>query len=304
MTVTVHAKDTDTPQLVQVWGFIDTDTVFDTLTAAHYAIRLLDTTAVHVPVGDSGTVHSQQTLPPSKEKKSSSTAASIAPPPSVDLEAMAANSNCYVAPLLVGGMSCANCSKGIENRLMKMTGILNVRVALLSGKVEVYYDATIITDSAIITQAIIDMGYTASLNGNPYAAGESNGQQKKQLTLKISGMSCASCATKIEDMLILLPGIVSATVSCLTEKAHLEMDDALLNAIGPRDVMARIDAMGYKCRHLAEERDASSDGGANSDIEAWWRLLLISILLGGPVVVLHFSMIFSTSMMTIFDIPV
>ena len=63
-----------------------------------------------------------------------------------------------------------------------MSGILNVRVALLSGKVEVYYDASRITDSVIITQAIVDMGYTAVLNGNPYAAGSSNGQKKKQLS--------------------------------------------------------------------------------------------------------------------------
>jgi len=269
------------PQQVSIWGFIDIETVEDTLQKAKFFVEQVDVTG---------------------PKKSSQPQGALTSPAVVD-DTVRQNPNCFIVPLLVGGMSCANCSKGIENRLMKLSGILAVRVALLSGKVEVHYDVTVLHDPSTIAQAIVDMGYSAQLNGTPYAVGTNTTKAKKKLCLQIFGMSCNSCSTKIEDMLLELQGVTSATVSCETETAIIELDDAFMNAVGPRDVMARIDQLGYKAKHIVEESD-DSDNQVNSDIHEWRRLLLVSILLGGPVVILHFSMIFSSAMMDAFEVPV
>lgn len=279
----VEVLHTTQPQRVKVWGFIDNDSVVDALLEGGFSVKEFESSTSR---------HAVRAKSPDSLSSSSSFDG-----------AASQNPNCFVAPLLVGGMSCANCSKGIENRLAKIPGILAVRVALLSGKVEVHYDITEITDSSLISQAIIDMGYTAVPNGNPYAVGSSDNKPNKKLSLMISGMSCGACATKIEDMLLDLPGVKSATVSCLTERALVEIDDTFIDAIGPRDVMSKIDEMGYKAQHVVDEVD-SSDAQVNSDIQEWWRLLMISMLLGGPVVILHFSMIFSSAIMDFFDVPV
>jgi hypothetical protein len=76
-----------------------------------------------------------------------------------------------------------------------------------------------------------------------------------------------------------------------------------MNAIGSRDVMSKIDSLGYKVKHIVDDVEDTSLAN-NSDIQAWWRLLVMSILFGGPVVVLHFSMIFSMRVMSWFDEPV
>jgi Cu+-exporting ATPase len=49
----------------------------------------------------------------------------------------------------------------------------------------------------------------------------------KQLKLTIEGMHCASCATNIERALKKLKGVKSATVSLMTHKGLVEIDDNL-----------------------------------------------------------------------------
>ncbi len=48
---------------------------------------------------------------------------------------------------------------------------------------------------------------------------------EKKETLKITGMSCAACAARIEKRLIKLEGVKSATVNFAIEKATVEYDD-------------------------------------------------------------------------------
>lgn len=58
--------------------------------------------------------------------------------------------------------------------------------------------------------------------------------------LRLAGMSCASCATKVERGLNALNG-VHATVNFAVERAHIEHDPA----VSAGDLIAAVESAGY-----------------------------------------------------------
>lgn len=66
-------------------------------------------------------------------------------------------------------------------------------------------------------------------------------QHNKRVVLKISGMSCAACANRIEKLLKKLPGIVEAGVNFATESASVEYQAPLTID----DMVAKIRAAGF-----------------------------------------------------------
>jgi len=97
--------------------------------------------------------------------------------------------------------------------------------------------------------------------------------------IKISGMSCAACATKIEKRLNKIEGIVKATVNLATEKAIVEYDSS---NIGISDIITAIEKSGYKAKPINEKDTGQEkeDGLKRLTIE-----LFISIVLTLPLVV-------------------
>src|SRR5690349_21020681 len=92
--------------------------------------------------------------------------------------------------------------------------------------------------------------------------------------LSIDGMTCASCANRIETKLNKLDG-VNATVNFATEKARVEYG----TAVTPEQLLATVEEAGYRA-HLPEEAVAPDPDPAVS----LRRRLLISAALTVPVV--------------------
>ena len=59
---------------------------------------------------------------------------------------------------IVNGMSCANCSAGIEKYLSSLSGINSVSVSLLSKQMDVDFDEQILTEQMII-RSVEKLGY-------------------------------------------------------------------------------------------------------------------------------------------------
>ncbi len=66
---------------------------------------------------------------------------------------------------------------------------------------------------------------------------------KKQLTIPVTGMTCANCALTIERGLKRLEGVQSAAVNFAAERVTLEYDPALVDE---KQVVATIDDLGYR----------------------------------------------------------
>ena len=105
------------------------------------------------------------------------------------------------------------------------------------------------------------------------------------IELQIGGMTCASCAARIEKKLNKLDG-VTATVNYATEKARVQFPAAL----SPADLIAIVEQTGYTARVPPPPAATSTEApAADSEEEHLARLRLrlwISVALAVPVVIL------------------
>ena len=111
---------------------------------------------------------------------------------------------------------------------------------------------------------------------------------ERDLTLDISGMTCASCANRIERKLNKLPG-VTATVNYATEKARVTRPESVTT----EQVLATVAAAGYGAAlPTPRASDDSSTGDSSGEL---LPRLVVSAVLAVPVVLLamvsawHFS---------------
>ncbi|CAN5873499.1 heavy metal translocating P-type ATPase [soil metagenome] len=110
-----------------------------------------------------------------------------------------------------------------------------------------------------------------------------SGDRQHDVELSIGGMTCASCAARIEKKLNRMDG-VSATVNFVTEKAKVTFADT----VAPDDLVAAVEATGYTAT-LAHPPDAAPEetASAEPDEAAGWRQrLIVSTVLTVPVVAL------------------
>lgn len=107
---------------------------------------------------------------------------------------------------------------------------------------------------------------------------------KQHIELPIEGMTCASCAARIERKLNRLDG-VTASVNYATEKATVEFDP---NTSTAGDLIAAVEAAGYKATIPQPEATGSDEAGsmATDSTATLRQRLVISTLLGLPVLAL------------------
>jgi Cu+-exporting ATPase len=99
----------------------------------------------------------------------------------------------------------------------------------------------------------------------------------ERLELPISGMTCASCASRVEASLNEVQG-VTATVNYATERATVDYDP---EAVGPAQLVDAVEAVGYGAVLRAEEHDDERDSAASLR-----RRLVVSAALSLPVLLL------------------
>jgi P-type Cu+ transporter len=96
-----------------------------------------------------------------------------------------------------------------------------------------------------------------------------------QLELPIAGMTCASCANRVERRLNELSG-VTATVNYATEKATVDFD---ASAVEPEQLVAAVEAAGYQAV-LPTDEPAAEEHDETAPLR---RRLLVSLALTLPV---------------------
>ncbi len=103
------------------------------------------------------------------------------------------------------------------------------------------------------------------------------------LTLDVGGMTCASCAARIEKRLNRIDG-VQASVNYATEQARVDFPDT----VSPEELVAAVEATGYTAALPAEPELHIDDRPDDEPDESapWRQRLLISTALAVPVAVL------------------
>ncbi|AVH35600.1 copper-translocating P-type ATPase [Pseudomonas monteilii] len=116
--------------------------------------------------------------------------------------------------LPISGMTCASCAGRVERALRKVTGAEQVSVNLATEQARVQAPANSLP---ALVDAVREAGY---------------GVPTRTVELQIGGMTCASCAGRVERALGKLPGVEHVSVNLASERAHLDvlaaLDDNLL----------------------------------------------------------------------------
>ena len=85
-----------------------------------------------------------------------------------------------------------------------------------------------------------------------------------ELTLQVSGMSCASCVRRVEKALQAVPGVQAASVNLATEKASVQA----LPGVQDSALTAALDKAGYPATVV--QRDAPPPAETRGGLPAWW----------------------------------
>ncbi|OOL28523.1 carbonate dehydratase [Rhodococcus rhodochrous] len=109
------------------------------------------------------------------------------------------------------------------------------------------------------------------------------GEMVHEVELSIGGMTCASCAARIEKKLNRMDG-VTATVNYATEKAKV----TYAHGVAPDDLVATVEATGYTAALPAPpQAEETTEAAPEPDEAAAWRQrLTVSAVLTVPVVLL------------------
>ncbi|WP_081809241.1 cation-translocating P-type ATPase [Mycobacterium sp. URHB0044] len=108
-------------------------------------------------------------------------------------------------------------------------------------------------------------------------------ENSRDIELSIGGMTCASCAARIEKKLNKLDG-VHATVNYATEKAKVTYPDS----VEPATLIATVEATGYTATAPEPPKadDDADDAPHSTEADALRTRLLVSLVLTVPVIAL------------------
>lgn len=141
----------------------------------------------------------------------------------------------------IKGMHCASCSARIEKVLSAMSGIKTVSVNLASETMDVEWDSS---------QTGLDE-IAAKIDGLGFELVKP--QEHIKLDLAIKGMTCASCAARIEKVVGDLPGVKSINVNLAAESAVAEFNP---NEINQRQIREAIEKIGYQAQAVTSASGA------------------------------------------------
>ena len=127
--------------------------------------------------------------------------------------------------LPIEGMTCATCASRVERALSGLPSV-SATVNLATERAEVHFDAAQVS-AAQLADAVRAAGYEVA-------------QETRELA--ISGMTCATCALRVEKALRAVPGVLEATVNLATERATVQGIGA---AASPAALIAAVQRAGY-----------------------------------------------------------
>ena len=103
----------------------------------------------------------------------------------------------------------------------------------------------------------------------------------QKLQLDITGMTCASCAARIEKKLNKLDG-VSATVNFATETAHVQLVD---DQFPTGELLDTVEKLGYSAT-LPDDKSEVDASAEDPETLAWRQRLIVSAILTAPVLLM------------------
>lgn len=162
--------------------------------------------------------------------------------------------------LPIAGMTCASCAGRVEKALAKVPGVTAVSVNLATEQARVEAPADSLP---ALVEAVAHAGYSVPSHS---------------LELSIGGMTCASCAGRVEKALAKVAGVKSVSVNLASERAHVD----LLGHVDPAVLIEAVGQAGYTAQLTDNVQAVEDDQHTRLRRERW--SLVAAIVLALPLV--------------------
>ena len=163
--------------------------------------------------------------------------------------------------LPISGMTCTSCAGRVERALAKVADVASVSINLASEQARVEAPTGSLEQ---LVNAVSAAGY---------------GVPSERLELALSGMTCASCAGRIERALAQQPGVLSVSVNLASERAQLQV----LRGTDHNALLQAVNQAGYRASVLDDATQAQPTAERHLQRERW--ALLLAIVLTVPLVI-------------------
>lgn len=174
--------------------------------------------------------------------------------------------------LKIAGMSCAACAARIEKGLGRLPGVEKATVNFATEQATVTFDPAQANISDL-AKKVESLGFRIVTD---------------KVELKISGMSCAACAARVEKALRGMPNVYQASVNLAAEKASVEYN---AHEITINQLQERVAKMGFAAHNIADASQVDREKQVREDEIRGQRFrLLLSAILSIPLLgamVLH-----------------
>ena len=146
--------------------------------------------------------------------------------------------------LQVTGMTCASCVARVEKTLKAVPGVETASVNLATEQAALTADPSVSTDA--LTAAVRKAGYDIATTTT---------------ALRVDGMTCASCASRVEKALKKVAGVSDAVVNLATEKVNV----VALTTVSIPALEAAVEKAGYVARKIGDAPPAAAKTWPD-----WW----------------------------------
>ncbi|MDW5443508.1 heavy metal translocating P-type ATPase [Polaromonas sp. SM01] len=174
--------------------------------------------------------------------------------------------------LPVEGMTCASCVARVEKALAAIPGVGEASVNLATEVASIKTDKHVALD--VLRAAVEKAGYSV---------------REQSLQLKVDGMTCASCVSRVEKALKQVPGVASAEVNLATETAEVKFVGRENNLAA---LIAAVDKAGYSARPVTQDASTPAAKTAND----WWPVA-VAAALSLPLVIPMFGLLWGSEWM-------
>jgi P-type Cu+ transporter len=163
--------------------------------------------------------------------------------------------------LPISGMTCATCASRVEHALNAIPGV-DASVNLADDHADLRFDPEQ-TTPAQLASAVEAAGYDI---------------RPDRRKLAIGGMTCATCAGRVEHALAAVPGVLRAEVNLATQRATVEGITGLLH---PAALIEAVQDAGYDATLLTD--DAAQQRAADQADAARSHQLLLQVLVAAAL---------------------
>ena len=131
-------------------------------------------------------------------------------------------------------MTCAGCATGVEKKLNSIEGVKFASVNFANESSQIEYDSNQ-TNPEEIRKAVQEIGYDLYLN-------EKKAENQSKSNFPVLNMTCAACATGVENKIKSIPGVKFASVNFATQSLQVDFETDKVQA---KDMQKALQDIGY-----------------------------------------------------------